>query len=351
MTTALTLRTKLPAATEPAEVRGAGRDDVRLLTAGADGLTDGRFGDLPRSLRPGDLLVVNTSATMPASLRADGGLRVNVSTELPGGYHTVEVRLAEGPVSRPLQTEPPRTLNVAGGGRVTLLDRYPAGSMSRLWLARLELDLPTIDYLGAHGEPIRYPYITKPWPIQTYQTVFGSNPGSAEMPSSARPFTHEMVTRLTTSGVTITPLILHTGVSSLESGEQPYPEWYSVPDTTTHLVNTARQHGGRVIAVGTTVVRALETVTAADGTAHPATGWTDVVVTPDRGAPGIDGLITGWHAPESSHLDMLEAIGGAALIAASYDAAFAGGYLWHEFGDLHLMFRPERDVLSGLRAA
>lgn len=349
--TAPKLQPEPPAATEPAEVRGGGRDDVRLLIAGANGLTHGQFRDLPRILRAGDVLVVNTSATVPASLPAAGGLRVNVSAELPGGYHIVEVRVGDGPASRPLRTEPARSIRLAGGGKTMLLGRYPAGTASRLWLARLELGMPSANYFAEHGEPIRYPYTTKPWPIETYQTIFGRVPGSAEMPSAARPFTHELVTRIATAGITVAPVILHTGVSSLESGNPPHPEWYSVPETTTHLINTARRHGGRVIAVGTTVVRALETVTAADRITHPGSGWTDLVITPDRSARSVDGLITGWHAPESSHLDMLRAISGKELVAASYDAAYAGDYLWHEFGDLHLTFRLDRDLHSAWRAA
>jgi S-adenosylmethionine:tRNA ribosyltransferase-isomerase len=322
------------AATVPAEVRGSGRDDVRLLVAGDGGLVDGRFRDLPRALRAGDVVVVNTSATLPASLPADGGLRVHVSTAVAGGYHSVEVRGDDGAASRPLAAEPPRSLRVAGGGKVDLIGRYPADSASRLWLGHLHLGMPLHAYLAAHGEPIRYPYITKPWPIQAYQTIFGRVPGSAEMPSAARAFTHETVTRLTTMGVVVAPLVLHAGVSSLEAGR---------------LINTARRVDGRAIAVGTTVVRALESVTGPDGLVHPGSGWTDVVVTPDRGVHAVDGLLTGWHTPESSHLDMLAAVAGPDLVAASYDAAHAGGYLWHEFGDLHLLMGRRRPAV--LRAA
>ena len=323
------------AAIEPAEVRGSGRDDVRLLVAGGDGLSHQRFADLPQNLQPGDLLVVNTSATLPAALRASNGLEVHISTKAPGGNWVVEVRVAHGVASRPLEELPPPTLHLAGGGRVDLL-RPSNGDGGRLWLARVEVDRPLYSYLALHGRPIRYPYITEPWPIEAYQTIFGTVPGSAEMPSAARPFTHEMVTELAVGGVPIAPIILHTGVSSLESDEDPYPEWYRIPEHTALLVNATRRAGGRVIAVGTTVVRALET-TAAHGQAHAGRGWTDLVITSHHDINVVDGLITGWHEPDSTHLAMLNAIAGHGVVTDSYAAALDAGYLWHEFGDLHLI--------------
>ena len=324
------------AATEPAEVRGSARDDVRMLVAGRDRLSHQHFRDLPQNLQAGDLLVVNTSATLPASLRASDGLEVHISTKTPGSNWVVEVRIADGVASRPLGDLPPPTLHLAGGGRVDLLRPYTDGDPGRLWLARVQVDRPLYEYLALHGEPIRYPYITEPWPIEAYQTVFGIVPGSAEMPSAARPFTYEIVTRLAVTGVPIAPIILHTGVSSLESDEDPYPEWYSVPEHTARLVNTTRAAGGRVIAVGTTVVRALESTTV-DGEAHAGSGWTDLVIPSHHEMKVVDGLITGWHQPDSTHLAMLDAIAGHDVVTDSYVAALEAGYQWHEFGDLHLI--------------
>ena len=203
-------------------------------------------------------------------------------------------------------------------------------------MARVQVDRPLYEYLALHGEPIRYPYITEPWPIEVYQTIFGTVPGSAEMPSAARPFTHEIVTKLAVAGVPIAPIILHTGVSSLESNEDPYAEWYSVPEDTARLVNTTQAAGGRVIAVGTTVVRALES-TAADDKVYTGSGWTDLVITPHYDMNVVDGLITGWHQPDSTHLAMLDAIAGHTVVTDSYAAALEAGYQWHEFGDLHLI--------------
>jgi S-adenosylmethionine:tRNA ribosyltransferase-isomerase len=131
--------------------------------------------------------------------------------------------------------------------------------------------------------------------------------------------------------------VLHTGVSSLEAHEPPYAEYYRVPAETAHAVNDTKRRGGRVVAIGTTVVRSLETVVDERGHVNPGEGWTETVITPERGVRAVDGLLTGWHEPEASHLDMLEAVAGRDLIEHSYNAALDAGYLWHEFGDVHLI--------------
>jgi S-adenosylmethionine:tRNA ribosyltransferase-isomerase len=163
------------------------------------------------------------------------------------------------------------------------------------------------------------------------------------MPSAARALTPEVVTRVLARGVGVTPVTLHTGVSSLEGHEAPYPERVRVPRVTAERVNAARTPGpdghrsGRVVAVGTTVVRALEAATGDDGVVRPLDRWTDVVITPERGVRAVDGLLTGWHEPEASHLLMLEAVAGRPALAAAYRAAVDEGYRWHEFGDAHLI--------------
>jgi S-adenosylmethionine:tRNA ribosyltransferase-isomerase len=296
--------------------------------------------------------VVNTSAVIPAALDAWGPdatpLRLHLSTEQPGGFWVVEPRRPAGPGTERLTVAPPSHLVVAGGGRVELLAPYPAaapapsgaargGPSPRLWLARLELPLPVLDHLAAYGQPIRYAHVEGAWPVDAYQSVFSRDPGSAEMPSAARPFTEALVTELVTRGVIVAPVTLHTGVSSQEAGEPPYAERYDVPAATAALVTAARADGRRIVAVGTTVVRALETTADERGRSHPGRGWTELVVTPERGVWVVDGLLTGWHEPESSHLAMLEAIAGPELLAASYAAAVAEGYRWHEFGDSHLI--------------
>jgi S-adenosylmethionine:tRNA ribosyltransferase-isomerase len=179
--------------------------------------------------------------------------------------------------------------------------------------------------------------VTREWPVSSYQTVFAMEAGSAEMPSAGRAFTPEMITELIARGIEVAPLTLHAGVASLEEDEPPPAEFYRVPEATARRVGLARAAGGRVVAVGTTVVRALETVADASGTVHGGAGWTKLVVSPARGVRAVDGLLTGWHEPRASHLLMLEAVAGRPLLEASYRAALEHGYLWHEFGDLHLV--------------
>jgi S-adenosylmethionine:tRNA ribosyltransferase-isomerase len=306
--------------------------ETALLVAerGTASLTHACFDQLGEHLDPGDLLVVNDSATIPAALpaRLQDGTRatLHLSTPTDQGDWLVELRTKD---RFPYGPPPPGArVELPGGARATLLRPY--GESRRLAIADLHgVDL---DYLARHGEPIRYRHDTRDRPLGDYQTVFARRPGSVEMPSAARPFTHELVTDLVTKGVEIAPITLHTGVSSLEGKEAPYPERYEVPSTTARLVKATRTWGGRVIAVGTTVVRALETTAGDEGR-----GYTDLVVTPKRGLRVVDGLITGWHEPESSHLMLLEAAAGADLLERSYETARARGYRWHEFGDSHLI--------------
>lgn len=314
---------------EPAEIRGSGRDDVRMIVSDlARGSVEAtHFRELPRFLRSGDVLVLNTSATVPAALRAlrENGEEIDLhwSTSLPAGLSVVEPRKIE-----PLAGE---TFLLAGGGKATLLAPYR--SSRRLWIAQLDIDLPVIDYLRRWGRPIRYPYVTTPFPLSAYQTVYARLDGSAEMPSAGRAFTREMLTCLRREGVGIARLVLHTGVASLESDEAPYDEWYEVPARTAEQVRAAK----RVIAVGTTVVRALESSVDQAGEVIASRGWTDLVITPERGVRVVDGLLTGLHEPRATHLAMLEAIAGRTVLEQAYAVALEREYLWHEFGDLHLI--------------
>jgi S-adenosylmethionine:tRNA ribosyltransferase-isomerase len=317
------------AAAEPPAVR----DGVRLLAGTPDGVSHHRFAELSELLAAGDVLVVNRSATLPAAVDVTGTeLVVHFSTVRPDGSWLVELRRPGNGATVPYPGgSAGDRLPLPGGAAVTLRSRY-----GRLW--RSDVDVPSVrDYLLAHGRPIRYGYVDHDWPLSTYQTVFATEQGSAEMPSAGRPFTTGLVTRLVTPGVVFAPITLHTGVASLEAPEPPYPEWYSVPPVTARLVTQARQAGHRVVAVGTTAVRAIETVATPDGTVHPGQGWTDLVVTPQRGVRAVDGLLTGFHEPRSSHLDLLTAVAGEALLARCYAEAVAGGYRWHEFGDLNLL--------------
>jgi S-adenosylmethionine:tRNA ribosyltransferase-isomerase len=334
---------ELPAATaaeahEPPEARGLDRDGVAMLVAtrGDGAVVHARFRDLPRFLEPGDLLVVNTSATLPAALDARLGGRpveLRLSTPAADGAWVVELRTAAGePFGRPPIGA---RVRLPAGAHADLLAPFAGGE--RLAVARLDLPEELGGYLRGHGRPIRYGYVPDEWPLDAYQTVFAREPGSAEMPSAARPFTTELVTELVTRGVLLAPVVLHTGVSSPERGEPPYPEGYRVPAATARIVNAVHGWGGRVIAAGTTVVRALETVAGEGGAVEAGAGWTSLVVSARRGLRTVDGLLTGWHAPDSSHLDLLEAAAGAELLARAYREARERGYQLHEFGDTQLV--------------
>ena len=323
---------------EPPEKRGVDRADVAMLVATRHdlGLAHARFGELPRFLAAGDLLVVNTSATLPAALDARLGtehVQLWLATPREDGTWLVELRSPDrSPHARaPLGT----SLDLPAGAIAELV--ADVARSRRLSVARIESDTSLEEYLRLHGKPIRYGYVPEPWPLAAYQTVFALEPGSAEMPSAGRPFTTSLVTELVARGLLIAPVTLHTGVSSLERGESPMSERYRVPAETARLANAVHAWNGRVIAVGTTVMRALETVADTDGTVSEGRGWTSLVITPERGIFAVDGLLTGWHEPESSHLELLEAAAGHELLERSYRAALAHGYRWHEFGDLHLL--------------
>jgi len=354
------LRFELPPeleAAEPPEARGLRRDEVRLMVSYLDDdrVVHSRFGDLPEFLRAGDTLVVNTSGTMNAALpaeRSDGSpLTVHLSTHLPADLWVVELRSPSGdePV---LDGKSGEVLSLPAGASMVLHTPYlaerrhhDAGS-NRLWISTLNLPVNLNEYLDRYGSPIRYRYVRESWPSDYYQTVYATEMGSAEMPSAGRAFTPELITRLVANGVSVVPLILHTGVASLEDDEPPYEEFYRVPPETATAINAARRTGRRVIAVGTTVVRALETVTDRDGSTHPGEGWTDLFITPERGIRSVDAMLTGLHEPRSTHLSMLEAlvgsrseypISGREHLEVAYPEALKRGYLWHEFGDLHLI--------------
>lgn len=329
-------------ATAPPEERGLARDSVRLMVARrSDGeIVHAHFRQFPDFLHRGDLVVVNTSATLPAAVDAVGSgssVTVHFSTEISPGLWVVEIRRpVEGSTRRWSGMPPPREVHFPDGNSAELVEPY-LGS-DRLWLARLSVPGDAVAWLFRAGRPIRYSYVEREWPIDDYQNVYALHPGSAEMPSAGRPITSETITRLVAKGVGVVPLTLHAGVSSLEAKESPFPERVIVPHATARHVNATLADGGRVVAIGTTVVRALETAAA---TGHRQIvafdGWTDLVITPAGGTRIVDGILTGWHEPEASHLQMLEAIAGRDLLRRSYAEAVAEGYRWHEFGDSHLI--------------
>ena len=338
---------------EPPERRGLARDEVRLLVARPGAVEHRRFLDLADVLEPGDLLVVNTSATLPAALDArhhDGrAMTLHVAAALDDGDWVVEPRRPHGPETGVSAGD---RLVLPGDVVLTLVAPYPdEDAPRRLWRARPGPPVDLVGHLTTHGRPIAYGHVAGRFPLGDHQTVYATRPGSAEMPSAGRPLSERLLVRLVARGVTVAPLVLHAGVSSPEKHEPPMPERYDVPVATARLVNSARRAGTRVVAVGTTVVRALETVAAPDGTVSPGHGWTDLVLGAHRPARAVDGLISGLHEPEASHLALLEAVAGPELVGRAYAAAVREGYLWHEFGDSTLLLpgpagRPHPSIPS-----
>ena len=329
-------------ATEPPEAHGVARDAVKLLVARPGAIGHAQFGDLGDYLRPGDLLVVNNSATLPAAVdghRAGQLIAIHFSTARAEKVWVVEFRPAANATGHLTDIRPGERVDMPGGAALVVGSSYPEPGVDggRLWTARVVVEGDVVSYLARHGRPIKYSYVPRQWPLSYYQTVFAQRAGSAEMPSAARPFSTELVTALVAAGVAIAPITLHAGVSSAEAGEPPTPELFEVPPATARLVNSTHAAGGRVIAVGTTVTRALESAANADGMVRQAVGWTDLVLGPGHPCRVVDGLITGWHDAGASHLLLLEAVAGPDLVAMAYREAVEHGYLWHEFGDSALL--------------
>jgi S-adenosylmethionine:tRNA ribosyltransferase-isomerase len=325
----------------PSEARGIERDEVRLMVTTGDRPTHRRFRDLPQLLTPGDLLVVNESATLAASLAVRGPrgeFVLNLCTLYGGQVWLAEPRWGVGvPGPVPLEVGVPI---VSGALRLHPIGTFPG--IDRLWFFRAEGDAARA--MAELGRPIRYGYVADSYPLSAYQTVFSRVPGSAEMASAGRPFTLRGISELRDRGVGIAPIVLHTGVSSLEAepdrDEIPpvYPEPFEVPAATAARINAARAAGHRVIAVGTTVLRALETSWDGCGVV-PRRGFTRLTLGPGSPVRSVDGLISGFHDPRTSHLALMFAFAGEGPVRAAYAEAVRERYLWHEFGDSHLIWR------------
>jgi S-adenosylmethionine:tRNA ribosyltransferase-isomerase len=328
-------------AVHPIEREGRARDEVRLLVSDAGGEHDRAFRDLPALLRRGDLIVVNDSATMPAALDAtaerDGRvITIHLSTRLGAALWIVEPRGAAAETER---------FRLPFDGAVTLLAPL-ARTQPRLWLARFDAAMPVEELLVLAGRPIAYAYVRERFPLADYQTVFARIPGSAEMPSAARPFTPRVLAALRERGVDVAAITLHCGVASGDLGEPPPLERFAVPHATVATIERAQRSGGSVIAIGTTVVRALESAREDDGALRASAGLTELVVDRNR-TPLVDGLLTGFHEPRASHIAMLEAFLAPERLGEAYRHAMRAGYRWHEFGDVHLIRRGSRPASRG----
>lgn len=332
MTAAPALSRGLIEATEPPEYRGIARDGVRMLVTDRQkrSHTHTHFYDLPRLLRAGDLLVVNDSATLPASILArksnGDAIRLHVSTKVDEHLWMVEPR---GPVAAG------ETLTLPGGAAVTLIAPVEP-QRPRLWYAAFQLNAPLHAYLVEFGTPISYAYLRRSFPLRDYQTLFAREIGSSEMPSAARPFTKSVVAELGNRGVEITMVTLHCGVASFEAPEHPATERFTVSHATADRVNNARRGNRRVIAVGTTVVRALESA-ATDQGVVATHGWTDLIMDETYRPKVVDALLSGFHDANATHLSLLRAFVDSELLDDAYEVAADSGYRYHEFGDVQLI--------------
>jgi S-adenosylmethionine:tRNA ribosyltransferase-isomerase len=331
----------------PPERRGLARDRVRLLVL--DRATHERwhtrFDQISRFLRSGDLLVFNASRTLPAAL--DGrdlssgtDLEVRLAQQRPDGSWLALLVCRQG---EPFACGLRPGLRLHFGESLSAVVEERDTHIPRLWVLRFSREgVELMDRLHRLGRPIRYEHVSSPWPLQDYQTVYASQPGSAEMPSAGRAFTWQLLFGLRRRGVATTSLVLHTGLSSylddeLDARHPMAEEEYFIGDNTADQIASARRQGGRVIAVGTTVVRALESVASNDGKVTAGHGYTRLRITAEHPLQVVDGLLTGLHEPEASHLDLLTAFAPVPVIQEAYAEAVTRGYLWHEFGDLNLI--------------
>jgi S-adenosylmethionine:tRNA ribosyltransferase-isomerase len=323
----------------PAELRGMRRDGARLCVVER---ASGRIGHttvarLGEHLAPGDLLVVNSSRTLPAALRVDrvGAPQVQLR---PGALRDREwdaLAVETAPPHRNVRLEPGETLTAASGLRFRVLE--PRGDAPLLWRMAVESGDP-VQTLLSDGEPIRYSYVPNPVPLEHYQTVYAGAPGSVETPSAGRHLTWEVLSALRRRGVDVTDIVLHCGLSSFQDDaadlQKPLiEERFDIRESAAERINRAR----RVIAVGTSVIRTLETAVDDAGVVHPMSGWTRLVITPHTRLRAVDALLTGLHEPPATHLDMLGALLDQNLLEQAYAEVRERGYLWHEFGDAMLI--------------
>ncbi|AFY56738.1 S-adenosylmethionine:tRNA-ribosyltransferase-isomerase (queuine synthetase) [Rivularia sp. PCC 7116] len=334
-------------AKEPPERRGIARDGVRLMTINRNSgeVDHSRFNGISEFLRPGDLLIFNTSRTLPASLQGcdctlDKYLEIRLAQHLPDDSWLALLMCQQGnPFACGLQ----EGMNLDFGEGLTAKVENQDIHIPRLWKISFSLaGTQLMDSIYRLGNPIRYEYVSKPWDLDYYQTVYAKEPGSAEMPSAGRAFTWKLLFDLKRKGIETAQIVLHTGLSSymddeLDALHPASEEEYFISETAAKKINRVRQEGGRIIAVGTTVVRALESAVDIEGLIKPQHSYTRLHISAEHQLKIVDGLLTGMHEPEASHLDLLTAFLSAEQIQVAYEDAVQRGYLWHEFGDLNLI--------------
>jgi S-adenosylmethionine:tRNA ribosyltransferase-isomerase len=334
-------------AKEPPERRGIARDEVRLMVIDRENyrVEHTRFNRLGEFLRSGDLLVFNSSRTLPASLEgceAPKGpcMEIRLAQHLPDDSW-LALLLCQGGEPFACGLRSGMQVDFGQGLTGTVYDRDE--TIPRLWKLRFSKSgTELMDLLYRLGQPIRYEYVSAPWDLDYYQTVYAKEPGSAEMPSAGRAFTWKLLFDLKRRGVEMAHIVLHTGLSSymddeLDAQHLASEEEYSIGEATAEKINQTHERGGRTIAVGTTVVRALESAADEMGKVQPQHGYTRLHITADRKLKAVKGLLTGLHEPEASHLDLLTAFLPAEKIREAYEEAVQKHYFWHEFGDLNLI--------------
>jgi S-adenosylmethionine:tRNA ribosyltransferase-isomerase len=311
---------------------------------------DARVGDLPSLLAGGDLLVVNDSATLPASLRGrlgDAPIELRLAGRRPDGRWTAVLFGAGDWRTRTEDRPAPPAAAVGdrlvlGPELVAVVDEVSAIS-PRLVTARFDLtDDALWPALYRHGRPVQYAYAAAPLELWHTQTAYAARPWSVEAPSAGRPLGPGLLAALARRGVARAALTHAAGLSS--TGDPaldralPLPERYDVPAATVAALAAARARGGRVVAVGTTVVRALEgAARAGGGRLGAGEGVTDLRIGAGFVPAIVDGILTGMHEPEASHFSLLEAFAPRAQLAEAHAHAEAEGYLAHEFGDSMLI--------------
>jgi S-adenosylmethionine:tRNA ribosyltransferase-isomerase len=336
-----------------AMARPRARGEARLLRIDPCGrrFADGRIVELPAALRPGDLLVCNDAATIPASLEATvRGARLEVrlaGAEGEGEGEHRAVLFGDGDWRTPTERRPPPPA-LAPGERLVFADDLAAEIVAlspispRLVHLRFEPGAtPLIARLFAHGRPIQYSHAAAPFALWDVQTAYGSRPWAVEPPSAGLAIPAATLLELRRRGVRLAALTHAAGLSATGDprldAALPLPERYDIPETTVAAVGETRQAGGRVVAVGTTVVRALEGAALPGGRLMAGAGITDLRIGPDFRPRVVDGLLTGLHEEGSSHLRLLAAFVARPLLDAAYAHAGAAGYTGHELGDSSLV--------------
>lgn len=338
---------ELPAALacpRPTELRNIERDEVRLLVTRGNGSVEHTvFNRLGDHLQAGDVLVVNTSATrasaFPIDLPRGSSGMVHFGTPVSHGDWLVEIREIVGDKTvRWKEGSEGMEFDLPGGARLKLKGKYYENrDLLHLWKAELSIKEHPGSYMAGYGRPIKYDKLNEPYPLGYYQTLFSFHPGSSEMPSAGRGFTQNQVDKLMQKGIVFVPVLLHTGVSSLEENEPPYPEYMEISPLSALIINNANQLGRKVIAVGTTAVRAVESAANREGEVFPYRGNTGLFITDYYRMKSIGGLLTGFHEPRASHLNILQSLAGFNHIEKAYSTAIEHNYYWHQFGDLHLI--------------